>query len=163
MIKIGKLINEMINYYAGDIPRVNHLLKVYAFGKAIGNGENLDEKTQYSLDLATVIHDIGVKTSEEKYGSTAGKYQEVFGAVQSKEMLQKLGVEESITERVSFLVGHHHTYDKVDGMDYQILLEADFLVNACEDGLSADAIASSKKNLFKTSTGLQILKNLYGI
>mgnify|MGYP000340972515 FL=1 len=34
-----------------------------------------------------------------------------------------------MTERVAYLIGHHHTYDKIEGMDYQILVEADFLVN----------------------------------
>ena len=34
-----------------------------------------------------------------------------------------------VTERVAYLIGHHHTYDKIEGMDYQILVEADFLVN----------------------------------
>lgn len=38
-----------------------------------------------------------------------------------------------VTERVSYLVGHHHTYDHIDGMDYQILVEADFLVNFNEN------------------------------
>ena len=31
--------------------------------------------------------------------------------------------------RVEYLVGHHHTYKDIDGLDYQILVEADFLVN----------------------------------
>lgn len=39
-----------------------------------------------------------------------------------------------VAERVSYLVGHHHTYDHIDGMDYQILVEVDFLVNFNENG-----------------------------
>ena len=30
-------------------------------------------------------------------------------------------------------MSHHHTYTGVDGLDYQILLEADYIVNASEN------------------------------
>ena len=36
------------------------------------------------------------------------------------------GYTEEQIERVKYLVGHHHTYDNIDGLDYQILIEADF-------------------------------------
>ncbi|HHZ06649.1 MAG TPA: HD domain-containing protein [Clostridiales bacterium] len=161
MIPIGNIIMKMTEYYTGDTKRINHFLKVYAFGKAIGDGENLDEDTKYILDAATVVHDIGIKISEEKYHSTAGKYQELFGAMQSKELLTKLGVEEAVVNRVSYLVGHHHTYSKVDGIDYRILIEADFLVNAHEDNLSIEAVRSAKEKIFRTKTGIALLHNLY--
>ncbi|MDR1580195.1 MAG: hypothetical protein LBS35_07545 [Synergistaceae bacterium] len=48
-------------------------------------------------------------------------------------MLGRLGFSPDITERVVYLVEHHHTYSDVDGPDYQILLEADFLVNMHEE------------------------------
>ena len=45
------------------------------------------------------------------------------------ERLSKLGYDKKIIERVSYLVAHHHTYNEIDDVDYQILVEADFLVN----------------------------------
>ena len=39
-----------------------------------------------------------------------------------------------MVNRIIFLVAHHHTFQEVDGIDYQILLEADYLVNADESG-----------------------------
>lgn len=41
-------------------------------------------------------------------------------------MLENLSYDKDIIERVCYLVGHHHTYNSIDGMDYQILVEADF-------------------------------------
>ena len=38
------------------------------------------------------------------------------------------------------LIGHHYTYDHIDAPDWQILVEADFLVNLFEDGESRDAV-----------------------
>ncbi len=54
------------------------------------------------------------------------------GPALAEQMLSELGFEKDVIERVSFLVGHHHTYTGIDGLDYQILVEADFLVNLFE-------------------------------
>ena len=48
-------------------------------------------------------------------------------------------------------------------MDYRILLEADFLVNAFEDNLSKEAIESFGNKVFKTGTGKSLLRTLYGV
>ena len=163
MTDIELVINKMIEYYQNDPKRINHFLKVYSFCKAIGYGEELDERTQYTVELSGVVHDIGIKISEEKYGSSAGKYQEQEGPALADKLLRQLNVENEIIERVCFLVGHHHTYNAVDGIDYQILIEADFLVNAYEDNLSKAAILNIKNKIFKTKTGTNILKQLYGV
>ena len=63
--------------------------------------------------------------------------------------------------RVSFLVGHHHTYTTVDGPDYRILIEADYLVNAEENNFTAEHVKSTYGNIFRTKTGTRLLKNLY--
>ena len=51
-------------------------------------------------------------------------------------MLCALGYDEAVIDRVLFLIAHHHTYTGIEGEDYQILVEADFLVNLFEDGSS---------------------------
>lgn len=51
-------------------------------------------------------------------------------------------------ERITWLVTHHHTYTNVEGMDYQILLEADFLVNAGESEYSKQAIENFCRKYF---------------
>ena len=67
------------------------------------------------------------------------------------------------TERVCYLIAHHHTYTDVDGMDYRILLEADFLVNAFEDGLSAENICTFRENVFRTKTGTKLLNLMFDL
>lgn len=54
---------------------------------------------------------------------------------------------------MEYLVGHHHTYKDIDGLDYQILVEADFLVNYFENGLDKEHIKKSAEKIFKTETG----------
>ena len=76
-------------------------------------------------------------------------------------MLTELGLAAEDVERICYLVGHHHTYDQVDGMDYQILLEADFLVNIYEDGLSREAANRALERVFKTEAGKKLFRILY--
>ena len=156
-----KLIEKMIEYYAGDPKRVQHFLKVYEFAKLIGESESLDAETMHILRTAAIVHDIGIKISEEKYGSSNGKYQEKEGPAVAEPMLLDLGYDEAVIDRVLFLIAHHHTYNEIEGLDYQILVEADFLVNLFEDGSSRETTEKVQKNIFKTKTGNKYLSNLF--
>lgn len=155
------LILTMSEYEEGNVQQVNHSLKVYAFAKAIGEGEGFSPELQELTETAALVHDIGIKTSIEKYGNCDGPNQEKEGAPIAREMLQKLGYPENVVERVSFLVGHHHTYSMIDGPDYQALVEADFLVNAFEGAMERPAIENMRKNIFKTATGTKLLDTLF--
>ncbi len=158
----GQVALQMIAYYRGDARRINHFLKVHGFARAIGTGEKLDEKTQEILEIAALTHDIGIKNSEAKFGSSAGSYQQTEGPPEAEKLLRGLAVEESVIARVCWLIARHHTYRDIEGLDYQILVEADFLVNACEDGLSAEAIGAFGRKVFRTKTGKALLDALYG-
>ena len=57
----------------------------------------------------------------------------------------------------------HHTYTNVTGMDYQILIEADFLVNFEEENTDTEAIKKVYKNIFKTKTGKEFCRNIFDI
>ncbi len=158
---ISCVIDSMIFYYKGDRKRINHFFKVYSFCKTIGELEGLDDKTQYILEIAGATHDIGIKISEEKYNSSNGKYQELEGPKIAREMLSKLNINKSVIDRVCFLIGHHHTYNKIDNIDYQILIEADFLVNIDEDCIEKDKVSIIKDKYFKTNAGKRFLENMY--
>ncbi len=160
-MKEHALISAMIAYYAGDPKRIHHFLKVYAFAKAIGQEEGLDPETQATLETAALVHDIGIRPSEEKYGSSAGRYQEQEGPAPARAMLAALGVSPQRIDRVCYLVAHHHTYHPTDGADHQILLEADFLVNAYEDGLTEEAVRTAGQKLFRTAAGRRYLEEMY--
>ena len=157
----ASLIQSMIQYYEGDPRRIHHFLKVYGFAKTIGELECLDAETQFILETAAIVHDIGIKISEEKYGSSNGKYQEKEGPIVARPMLESLGFSTNRIDRVCYLIGHHHTYADIDGVDYQILVEADFLVNIYEEQIASLSIQNIYKNIFKTSSGKQFLKQIY--
>lgn len=160
---IEKLIAEMISCYHGDPRRIQHFMKVHDFARTIGILENLDKETLFTLEAAAVVHDIGIHVSEEKYGSAAGKYQELEGPPLAKEMLTRIGFPESVITRICYLVGHHHTYQDINGWDYQILVEADFLVNLYEDQASGKAAARACETVFRTETGRQFCREMFGL
>lgn len=161
MQRIGNVIDSMIEYYSGDARRIQHFLKVYGFAKTIGELENLPKEMQDILEVAAVVHDIGIKVSEEKYHSSAGNYQELEGPPVAGKLLAGLGYDSTFIDRVCYLIAHHHTYHNIEGLDYQILVEADFLVNISEDEMSADAVDSIKEKIFVTKSGLSFLTRIY--
>ena len=160
---ISSLIDEMIAYDKGDPRRIQHFMKVHDFARTIGQLEGLDDDTLYILESAAVVHDIGIHVCEEKYGSCEGKLQEKEGPALAKEMLERLDYEQEVIDRVCYLVGHHHTYTNIDGVDYQILVEADFLVNLYEDAVSLDAVRKAYEKIFQTESGKKICRNMFGI
>lgn len=158
---ISKIINDAIEFNNNDPKRINHLLKVYSFAKTIGELENIDAMTQMTLEIAAALHDIGIRVCEEKYHSTAGEYQEKEGPIVALDILNKYNIDKNMVDRVIFLIGHHHTYHNIDNIDYQILIEADFLVNIFEDGMERNAILNIKNKIFKTKSGINFLDNLF--
>lgn len=158
---IATILAEMIEYSEGNVHDINHLLKVWSYAKTIGELENLDTSTQFILEVAAIVHDIACPLCREKYGNTNGKYQEIEGIPLTEAFLQDSGMSAQEIARVAYLVGHHHTMDQVDGMDYQILLEADYLVNADEAGYSLQNIKKMRDSFFKTASGIGLLNSIY--
>jgi len=159
--QIAAIIQAMIRYNESDPRRIHHALKVYGFAKTIGELENLDEDQLEILEIASVLHDIGIKNSEIKYGSSSGKYQELEGPPVARELLLETALPEDVIQRVCFLIGHHHTYTQINGDDYQILVEADFLVNIFEDDMTAVQAQTVLQKYFKTKTGKEFLTEMY--
>lgn len=158
------LIIKMTEFNDGDPKRIQHLIKVFEFAHIIAVKEGLDEKALKILDIASIMHDIGIRPAEQKYGKCNGKLQEQEGPAYAREMLSEFsGVSAEEVERVCYLIAHHHTYENVEGLDYRILLEADFLVNAMEDELDKEAIINFRDKVFETKTGIHLLNTMFGL
>lgn len=158
---LNKLHMAMIELYKGDSRRIQHFCKVHSYARLIAQMENVDYKTLFIIETAALTHDIGIHTCEEKYGECGGRLQEKEGPALAKKLLERLGFETDISERVQYLIAHHHTYNNIDGIDYQILVEADFLVNMYEDNLSKEAVLKAYDSIFKTEYGKKICKDMY--
>ena len=160
---VNDMICKMIAQAGGNKHDIAHFLKVYTYARLIGEKEQLDVRTQETLEITAVIHDIACPLCREKYGNASGKHQEQESAPLVEAFLEDTGVDEVMKERISYLVCHHHTYTDVNGLDYQILLEADFLVNADESQMSEAAIRHARETFFRTGTGRNLLDSIYQI
>ena len=161
MSRLNNLYKKMIEYDRGDPKRIQHFVKVHSFARLIGQEEYIDDHTLYILEAAAYVHDIGIRPAMEKYGRDDGKIQEQEGPAEAEKMMKQLGFEQDVIDRVCYLVGHHHTYTDIKGMDYQILVEADFLVNYFENNLSAETIQKSVAKIFRTETGRHIAEEMF--
>ena len=160
---IPQLTEKMIAFSKGDIHDIDHFMKVWGYAKTIGELEDLDEGTQFTLEVAALTHDIACPLCREKYGSSIWSKQEEEGAPMVRYFLAGTSLSPAIIDRVAYLVGHHHTLTGVEGADYQILIEADYMVNAAEKGLGKAEIAAFVAEHFRTKSGIALIKSVFGL
>ena len=133
-MNVSQIMEKMIVFSDASIHDIDHLIRVWTYAKTIGELEGLDAEKQLILEVAAITHDIACPLCREKYGNTNGKHQEEEGTRMVRNFLTDSGMTEAQISRVSYLVGHHHTFTAIDGLDYQILVEADYIANASENG-----------------------------
>lgn len=160
---LDELFLETVKYFDGDVKRIQHFIKVYTFATLIGRLEKLSENELYILEAAAIVHDIGIKNAEKKYGSCEGKLQEKEGPPVARKLLTELQFNESDVDRICFLVGNHHTYKNIDGLDFQILAEADLIVNFCEEDTAVSGIKNALETISKTKTGMEFCRSIFTI
>lgn len=159
---VDRAIAGMKELFGEDRRRTEHALKVLAFAREIADGESYEGELREKIELAAVLHDIGIHEAERKHGSSAGRYQELEGPAIAKKLLESIGAPGEITDRVCYIVGGHHTPSKNNGPDFQTIWEADLLVNIEEEGLiNRDGLEGVIQKNFKTRTGMAIAVDLY--
>jgi len=160
-VTIAEILRKMIAYSNGNIHDIDHLIRVWTYAKTIGELEGIDKDTQFILEVAAITHDIACPICREKYGNTNGKHQEEEGIPLVKAFLSDYGMSESQIDRVAYLVGHHHTLKEIDGIDYQILLEADYIANATENGYNRENIENFMSEIMKTESGKSLAQDIF--
>lgn len=160
---VNSVLELMIEYNGDDVRRINHAVKVFTLARHIALSENISAELQLTVECASILHDIGIHNAEKKYNSSDGHYQEIEGPLVAKELISRLDIGDSIKERVLYLIGNHHTYKNIDGIDYQIVVEADFLINIFEDDMKPVVIKTIKEKIFKTKSGIKLLESMYSV
>jgi hypothetical protein len=150
-----KIIDEVKQVFK-EIPYgIEHTLRVLQNADEIMTGESMDSKTLEIISLSAILHDIGAIEAQRKYNSMDGHFQEIEGPAIAKEILERVGATKEVIERVCYLVGNHHTPSKIDGIDFRILWEADFLDNLefGEESKTLEQLRSKIQENFQTATG----------
>lgn len=157
-VKLDQITLRMVSHDAGSPKRIQHFLKVHRFAQLIGRAEQLEAHTQFVLECAALVHDIAIGPCKQKYGRCTSELQEVEGPVCARALLAEFALEEEDMARICHLVTHHHYYDQIDGIDYQILVEADLLVNIYEQQMTPETVQKLLTDVFRTETGKNLCK-----
>ena len=157
------MIKRMKEVFGDDSRRINHALKVLKFSEEIMKFEEVEPELNNVIIITAILHDIGIHEAEKKYNSNSGKYQEMEGPPIARKLMEELKLDKELIDRVCYIIGGHHTASKINGIDFQIIWEADLLVNIEEEGLhkiNSNMEQIINKN-FKTKTGRRIAGEQY--
>jgi HD superfamily phosphohydrolase YqeK len=124
-----RLAIAMHRYFGQDMKRIRHAEDVAAYAEEIGKAE----KANMAVVLAAgFLHDIGIREAERKFGSSSPRHQHTEGPPVARELLQELQAEEDLIEEVCDIIGHHHTPREEESLNFQVLYDADLIVNLDE-------------------------------
>lgn len=158
VIKTMEIVFESVPY------GIDHTMKVLDNARQIITEEKTDRlKYGVIIELAAVLHDIGAIEAQKKHGSMEGHFQELEGVPIAAEIMQEQNYEQSIIDRVCYIVGNHHTPENIDDIDFQILWEADLIENMQIMDCIQNEVTLKQfvANNFKTQTGKNIALNRY--
>lgn len=161
MLTTAQILEKMIVFSEGNIHDIDHLIRVWTYAQTIGKLEHLDEPTQYIVEVAAIVHDIACPLCRVKYGNTNGKHQEQESEPLVRQFLDGTGLTPEQIERVVYLVAHHHTLTNIQGMDYQVLIEADYIANATENGYSEQNRQNFSDKVMRTASGKRLLAEVF--
>jgi len=158
---IDNVIQEMKEVFYDSPNGIVHTFDVQKYTEAIMAGENFTKEEKEMISITAILHDIGIPEAKRKYGSSEAKYQEKEGAIIAKVILEKIGYHPVQMDRVCYIVGNHHTVSKIDGLDFQIIWEADLLVNLEKNNLNKEELKKCIEDNFKTEIGRKIAYEKY--
>ena len=174
--------------FGDDQPRIDHAMRVLGFAEQIlqqevGRATSLhaiQEPSQapgqgprggsgipprYDVGVviaAAILHDIGIHAAEAKHGSGAGRYQEIEGPPIARAILEKHDLAPAAIDAVCTIIAHHHN-GQIDTPEFNIIWDADWLVNFPGHYSQADTnqrFAAIRK-LFRTSVGRVLAEELF--
>ncbi|MGN0908527.1 MAG: HD domain-containing protein, partial [Succinivibrio sp.] len=146
---------------AGNFHDISHLSGVYSFARLIAQGEGFSEEVARRAEAAAIVHDISCPLCRTKYGDTRWDHQEAEGGPLALEFLRDAGVADDEARQIAYIVAHHHTWKLASTPEFQTVIEADFIQNAGEQGLSPEEVHKAGDGMFKTRTGREILNSIW--
>ncbi len=126
----GKITKLLADYFRNDFQRITHALEVLKYAEQI-----MENTRDYDYDIviaAALLHDVGIKPSEEILGYNNGKTQEKYGPPVAEELLKSIDFPREKITKISEIIGNHHSPSRYDYVELKILKEADRIVNKLE-------------------------------
>ena len=152
-----KLLTQLKEYFGSDTKRINHARKVLDYAEEILRQEGGNWQV---VVPAAILHDVGIKIAEQKYGSNSGHLQEQEGPKVARGILLKLGFKNKEIDQICQIIRYHHSPGKIDSADFRIILDADWLVNLKEIKGTQEK-EKIINNVFATKTAKEIARKAY--
>lgn len=155
-----KLLKELEAYFGSDTKRINHAKNVLNFAEELLRQEEAD---WHIVVPASILHDVGIKVAEEKYGSSVGHYQEKEGPEVARKILLKLSLKKEDIDEICQIIAHHHSPGKINTQNFKVLYDADWLVNLKDEVDTKDKIKLKAiiDKIFLTPTGKILAEKMY--
>lgn len=151
------LLFHALCYEQGHERRTQHILKVYALAKLLGEAEGLDEEQRQFLQAAAILHDIPIRYCKEHFsGDACQQNQQREAPHLVRSFLHQAGYCSESVAPVLELVLRHHDYTSPRSKLLQLLIEADLIVNCYENRPDAEQ-EKMICSLFETACGKQLL------
>ncbi len=123
----AEVVKQLVNFFGDDFRRINHALSVLQFAEQMSQQyTSVDHELLVAVSL---LHDVGIKPSEEQLGYNNGTTQEEFGPAVAIELLQKTSFTKVKLIKVGEIIGNHHSKSRFDYIELEILKQADAKVN----------------------------------
>jgi HD superfamily phosphodiesterase/predicted RNA-binding Zn-ribbon protein involved in translation (DUF1610 family) len=150
-----KLLHDIELLFGDDHKRIEHAKKVMGYTQELLKKEEGD---WHILMPASILHDVGIRVSERKYGSAAGHLQEKEGPGIARKLLLKLGLNLKHIDEICDIIAHHHTPGVINTANFKILYDADSLVNMEEvvQNKDTEKIRKMIDKQFLTRTGKEL-------
>jgi HD superfamily phosphodiesterase len=126
----GKITKLVVDYFGDDFRRITHALEVLKYAERIMEGTpNCDNDI---VVASALLHDVGIKPSEEQFGYNNGKTQEEYGPPVAGTLLKSIGFPNEKIIIVCDIIGNHHSPSRYAYPELKVLKEADRVVNKLE-------------------------------
>lgn len=159
---IDRLVGAMKGVFGDDERRICHALMVLEWAEKImkEDGAEADPKVVLS---AAVLHDIGIREAERKYGSSMPKYQEIEGPPIAKGILEELRLDGDTVDHVLKIIANHHSAKDIDTMEFRIIWDADMIVNIHDErgGFTREGEPLNYEKRFRTAAGRRLAERMF--
>jgi HD superfamily phosphodiesterase len=126
----AQLVRVLVEYFSTDDRRIEHALRVLYHAEHIA--EDYPECDADIVIAVALLHDVGIKASEECLGYNNGKTQEEYGPSIAETLLESIDFPSEKTQIVKDIIGNHHSPPRYDYPELVVLKAADRIVNRDE-------------------------------
>jgi hypothetical protein len=158
--RIARVRRAMEEYFGDDGKRIDHALRVTAYACRLMEYEPANPDL---VVAAALLHDIGIREAERKYGSSAGNLQELEGPPVAREILTAIGYNDPFIDEVCQIIASHHSPGEVETDNFRIIWDADWLVNLGDecDLSEREKVEKLIGKTFMTPTGRGMARKIY--